>query len=96
VSTLGILAAWSVLHLRLVDAGRDCEVVIQSNHMDYDLPITGPFSATSSLVDGTAWPAFLAMLTRKGRARIEVQSLLTCDDMVTCRLRGRFVALRRD
>lgn len=96
VSALGILAAWSVLHVRLTDAGQDCELVIQSNSMGYDRPITGAFSATSSLVDAAAWPAFLAMLMRRGRARIEVQSLLTCGDVVTGRLRGRFVALRRD
>ena len=56
--TLGILAAWSLLHLRLVDEGLRCEVVIQSNHMDYDKPVTGPFIASSSLVDAGAWPAF--------------------------------------
>jgi len=94
-SALGILAAWSILHLRLVDEGHDCEVVIQSSQMDYDRPIRGPFTATSSLGDISAWPAFLKMLTRKKRARIEVQSLLTCEGAAVGRLRGEFVAFLR-
>lgn len=95
-SALGILAAWSILHLRLGDAGYDCEVVIQSNHMDYERPIRGAFTATSSLVDISAWPAFLKMLARKKRARIEVQSILTADDAAVGRFTGKFVAFLRE
>lgn len=96
VSALGVLAAWSLLHLRLVDAGFDCEIVIQSNQMDYDRPVRGRFTAVSSLADGSAWPAFLNMLTRKKRARIEVQSLLTYGDATVGRLKGKFVAFLRE
>ena len=94
-SALAILAAWSVLHLRLMDAGYPCEIVIQSNQMDYDRPITGPFTATSSLADASAWPSFLKMLMRKKRARIEVQSELTYEGATAGRLKGRFVAFLR-
>ena len=96
VSALAILAAWSIVHLRLVEAGLACEVVIQSNEMAYERPIHGAFTATSSLVDASDWPAFLAMLTRKGRARIEVQSVLTSDDGIVGKLSGRFVAFLRE
>lgn len=95
-SALGILAAWSLLHLRLVEAGYTCEVVIQSNQMDYDRPISGTFTAASSLVDPSAWPAFLNMLTRKDRARIEVQSELAYEGAAAGRFKGRFVAFLRD
>ena len=95
-SALAILAAWSVLHLRLMDAGYPCEIVIQSNQMDYERPITGPFTATSSVADPSAWPTFLNMLTRKKRARIEVQSILTHEGAAVGRLKGRFVAFLRD
>ena len=95
-SALGILAAWSILHLRLVDAGYHCEIVIQSSQMDYDRPIKGTFTAASSLADTSAWPTFLKMLTRKKRARIEVQSVLTYEDTIVGRLQGRFVAFLRE
>ncbi len=96
VSTLGILAAWSLVHLRLRDAGLTCEVVIQSNQMDYDRPITGAFTARSALVDDAAWPTFLKTLARRKLARIEAQSELIHGDVVAGRLRGRFVAFLQD
>ncbi|RJF93064.1 YiiD C-terminal domain-containing protein [Sphingomonas cavernae] len=95
-SALGILAAWSILHLRLVDEGYHCEVVIQSNQMEYDHPISGAFTATSSLSDASVWPKFLKILTRKKRARIEVQSILTFEGATVGKLEGKFVAFLRD
>lgn len=94
-SAVAILAAWSIVHLRLLDAGQDCEVVIQSNRMDYDRPITGTFTATSSLADPSAWPAFLNMLMRRKRARIEAGSILTYGNAPAGRLSGKFVAFLR-
>lgn len=95
-SALAILTAWSVLHLRLVDEGIPCEIVIQSNQMEDERPISGAFTATSSLADNSDWPTFLKILTRKKRARIEVRSILTYGDATVGRLKGRFVAFLRE
>jgi thioesterase domain-containing protein len=95
ISALAILAAWSLVHLRLLEEGLSCEVVIQSNRMDYERPITGRFSAASSLPDPAAWPAFLKTLVRRGVARIEVRSELMAEAAVAGRLSGRFVAFLR-
>lgn len=94
-SAVAILAAWSVLHLRLIGAGRDSEIVIQSNEMAYEKPITSEFEARAALADPSAWPRFLTMFDRKGRARLEIGSVLTCGGTVVGGLRGSFVALRR-
>ena len=95
-SAVAILAAWSLLHVRLLEEGLACEIVIQSNHMDYDRPITGAFTATSSLVDPPAWPDFLKILVRRKRARVEGQSVLTFGDAIAGRFKGRFVAFLRE
>ena len=95
ISALGILAAWSLLHLRLIEAGYDCEVVIQSSQVEYDRPIAGPFAARSTLAD-SLWPLFLTTLARKKRARIEVQSSLVCEGVLAGRLSGRFVAFLQE
>lgn len=94
-SALAILAAWSLLHLRLVAEGLDCEVVIQSNTMDYQRPIHGRFTATSSLPPSADWATFLRMLTRKGLARIAVQSTLSHEDATVGAFQGQFVAFLR-
>lgn len=94
IATLGILAAWSLVHARLLAEGLPCEVVIQSSHVDYARPITGAFVARSSLADPESWPGFLKTLTRRKLARIEVQSALTSEGVEAGRFHGRFVAFR--
>ena len=96
VSTLAILSAWSLVNLRLRAEGLRSRLVIQSNCMDYDAPIEADFTATATLVDDTAWPLFLKMLQRKGRARIVVQSVVRCGESIGGRFEGEFVAFRLD
>ena len=45
-----------------------CDVVIQSSQIDYERPMSARFTASSSLADTSAWPAFLKTLTRRKRA----------------------------
>jgi thioesterase domain-containing protein len=94
-STLGILAAWSIVHVRLLEAGLPCEVVIQSNRMDYDRPIEGSFTARGFIATPSSWPMFFRTLERKGRARIEAESELMCERVMVGRFSGRFVAFVR-
>lgn len=92
VSTLAILSAWSLVNLRLKAEGCRTRLVIQSNRMDYDAPVESDFTATATLADASAWPLFTKMLLRKGRARIVVQSVVRCGDIVGGRFEGEFVA----
>jgi len=92
-SAVAILSAWSLLHTRLAAAGVSCRLVIQRNTMDYELPIEGDFTARSSIDEPGAWDSFMRMLTRKGRARIGVSSVLEYEGQVAGRLVGEFVAM---
>lgn len=96
LSTLAILSAWALVNLRLNSEGLHSRLVIQSNHMDYDQPVTGSFTATATLADASAWPSFVKMLTRKGRARIVATSEVRCGDVIGGRFEGKFVAFRLD
>lgn len=96
LSTLGILAAWSLVHIRLLHEGVRCEVVIQSNHMEYDRPVTGDFTARSCLANAASWPLFMKTLRRRRLARVEVSSELASNQQVVGRLGGRFVAFLQD
>ena len=93
VSTLAILSAWSLVNLRLKAEGLETRLVIQSNRMDYDAPIEADFTAMATLADAADWPLFMKMLLRRGRARIVVQSVVRCRDVVGGRFEGEFVAL---
>ena len=91
-SAVAILAAWSLLHLRLTAAGFESRVVIQRNSMDYLAPIAGDFTARSYFEDGANWDGFARMLERKGRARISLGAVLIADGVEAGRLSGEFVA----
>jgi len=92
-SAVAILAAWSLLHVRLQHEGVSSRLVIQSNTMQYELPIAGSFTARSYLEPDADWPRFLRTLARKGRARIAVSSVLEYDGQQAGKLHGEFVAL---
>jgi thioesterase domain-containing protein len=92
-SAIAILAAWSLLHVRLRQSRLESRLVIQRNTMHYDLPVAGDFIARARLPEAAVWDAFVRMRTRKGRGRIEVQSVLEFNGQVCGRLEGEFVAL---
>lgn len=96
LSAVAILSAWSLVNLRLNAEGFRTRLVIQSNRMDYDLPVEADFTATASLTDEAAWAPFCRMLGRRGLARIGVRSVITCGQAVGGRLEGEFVAFLLD
>jgi thioesterase domain-containing protein len=92
-SAVAILAAWSLLQTRLQSAGIISRLVIQSNTMDYHLPILGEFTARAFIQQPDAWQRFVTMLKRKGKARISVSSVLEQGGQLVGSLKGEFVAL---
>jgi thioesterase domain-containing protein len=93
-AALAILASWTVLHVRCAAAGVDARLVIQRHEMTYEEPIDGDFAAICELTDEPAWQRFLAMLQRRGRARIGLTARLIHASRVAATSRGEFVALR--
>ena len=91
-SAVAILAAWSMLHLRLSAEGLGSRLVIQRNTMDYLAPIDGTFTAVAQAPAAEAWQLFTRMLRRKGLGRIEQTSALLYNGTQAGRLVGGFVA----
>lgn len=91
-ATLGLLAAWSVLHLRLQAEGVANQLVIHRTEMEYLLPIAGTARAVARL-DGVDWAGFLHTLERRGKARLKVGADLMFDGAVVAQLVGEFVAI---
>lgn len=91
-SAVAILAAWSMLHLRLSAEGLGSRLVIQRNTMDYLAPMAGTFTAVAQAPDPQAWKSLTRMLQRKGLGRIVQASSLHCNGQPSGRLEGEFVA----
>ena len=92
-SAVAILAAWSIIHVRLKSAGMPSSIVIQSNIMSYERPIYGTFTARSFITQPKAWEVFMRTLLRRGRARIAVSSVLEYEDQPVGNFEGKFVAI---
>ncbi len=91
-SALAILAAWTLLYVRLKAEGITARLVIQRNSMDYEKPMPDEFIAEAGSPVDAEWEKFTKTLQRKGRARIEVVSWLECRGEKTGELHGEFVA----
>src|SRR5690606_26552730 len=91
-ATLGLLAAWSVMHLRLEDEGIHCQLVIHRTETEYLRPIAGCVRA-SAVLDGSGWAHFRETFNRRGKARLSVTAELLYDGQVAARLIGEFVAI---
>jgi thioesterase domain-containing protein len=99
VAALGMLAAWSLLHTRLRAAqaatdGAPVRLVVQRSEIRYERPIPGDFRARARLADPDDWQRFLAVLERRGRARIAVEAVLECAGEDCASMSGEFVAAR--
>jgi thioesterase domain-containing protein len=101
VAALGMLAAWSLLHTRLRAAQSEPDsapvrLVVQRSEIHYQRPIPGDFRARAHLAEPGDWERFLAVLHRRGRARIAVDAVLECDGEACALMSGEFVAARLD
>jgi thioesterase domain-containing protein len=93
-SAVALLAAWSLVHTRLADSGLAARLVVQRNTMSYAQPISGDFTAHSTITDPEAWEPFTRLFQRRGRARIAVSADLVFAGESVGHFEGEFVALR--
>ena len=91
-SAVAILAAWSMLHLRLSAEGLGSRLVIQRNTMDYLAPIDGTFTAVAQAPAPETWQPFTRMLQRKGLGRIAQAAPGSAARKPAGQLVGEFVA----
>lgn len=92
-AAVATLSAWTLLHLRLEDAGLDTRLVIQRSRMEYEKPIPGEFEALCDFADEPAWDRFRTTLTRRGRARLTLTARLEHLRHRVALFEGEFVAL---
>jgi len=90
---IAILAAWSLVRLRLKGEGIGFRLVIRRNSMTYDLPVHGAFTARAFLDPAADWSRFVTMLKQYGMARIPAVAEIDYEGQVACRLTAEFVAL---
>lgn len=94
LSTLGILSGWTLLHLRLEDAGMPSRLVIQKSEMDFQRPAKGDFEAVCAQTDRAEWERFTSMIAKKEKSRIALISKIASQGELVAVNRGIFVSIR--
>jgi thioesterase domain-containing protein len=92
-AAVAVLAAWSLVEIRLQAAAQPGRIVIRRSAMDFDEPIRGDFRATATAPDDADWQKLLATLRRGRMGRIVVRSVLTAGDTQVGKLEGEFAVI---
>ena len=100
LTSLMTLAGWSLLTLRLLQAGVDADVYVAESEVKYRAPLFEDLRAAARPApdanDGGGLDAFVAAVARQGRGELRVDADVHCaDGTLACRSRSRFVAKRR-
>lgn len=93
LSAIAILSGWALLFVKLRELGIRSRLVIQKTEFDFLAPVTDDFESLSRLPTEQKYDRFIKMLTTKGRARLVVESEVTCDGQLCGTHKGTFVAV---
>lgn len=94
LSTLAILAGWSLVFMRL--RGVKNEIVIQESNMSFLKPAHGDFYAVSVCEESKEWERFDKLFQKRGIARIHVESKVFCNGEVVADFAGNYVAFKKE
>lgn len=92
-SAVAVLAAWSLVEVRLQAAGQRGRIVIRHSAMDFEQPIPADFTATARAPDAADWQKLLATLQRGRMGRIVVRSVLAAQGTRVGELKGEFAVI---
>lgn len=92
IASLGILAGWTLIHIRLSADNIRYKIVIQKSEMEFLHPIESDFEAVCHFPDQKLWDQFHTGLQRKGRARVKLECAVAVNQQVAAVIKGTFVA----
>ena len=87
----GVLSAWGLLYLKLLEVEEEGVIVIFDGRVHYHKPVTEAFKSICELSDHSAWEKFIKIYRRMGKARLKIESEIICDDQVCASFYGEFV-----
>jgi thioesterase domain-containing protein len=93
ISTLGILAGYTLLHHALEDRSISNRILIQKSSTDFFLPIDTNMTITATLPAANVVEEFLTTLQKKRRARITLTSEIRTNQTPAATHTGLYVAI---
>jgi thioesterase domain-containing protein len=93
IATMGIMAGYCLTYLMLGERRISNRLLIQQSSTDFLRPLDGELVARACVPEGEALAEFLEMLQRKRRARLTLESQVTCKGLLAARHSGVYVAM---
>lgn len=91
--SLAVLCGWSLLHLKLNEAGLSHNIVIQEATTRYLLPVNRDFVAECRITEESVAQLFSSLNT-KGRARVPLDIHIKQDQRHAVEFSGRYVVFK--
>jgi thioesterase domain-containing protein len=92
ISTLGILAGYTLIYIALKERQISNRIMIQNSNTDYRRPIDADLTAVATLPAGEVLEEFLEGLRRKRRARLSVEAQILSDKVPAAVHTGIYLA----
>lgn len=71
-TAIGLVAAWSLVHVRMQDEGLKAPLVVAQQTTHYFKPVTGAVTARAAFDVAQAWAPFAQRVNQGQRARVQV------------------------
>jgi thioesterase domain-containing protein len=92
-ASVAVLAAWSLVEVRLQSAAQPGRIVIRRSAMDFERPIVADFAAIAGPPAAADWDRLLSALRRGRMGRIVIRSVLECEGTRVGELEGEFAVI---
>src|ERR1700761_7953323 len=93
ISSMGILAGYSLLYMLLLERKFSTRILIQKSETEFLRPIDSDMIASARSPEPAALEEFLDTLSRKRRSRLSVESLVLSGTILAATHRGLYIAM---
>jgi thioesterase domain-containing protein len=94
ISAVAILSAWTFVHVRLQILSIPCRIVIQSNSIEYVMPIEEEFQAHCINPPQQNWERFISAVSKRGKGRIILNAKVYSRGVLSAIFQGEYVAIK--
>jgi thioesterase domain-containing protein len=92
--SVAVLSGWGLIYLLLKQHDVSGHIVIQESNTKFLKPVVSDITAKCSFESTEQYEKFIAMYTRKGKARIQLESRIMCNADSSVIFKGSYVVHR--
>ncbi len=92
--SIAVLAGWSLIYSQLQDRHLQGHIVIQESDIKYLKPVTTEIEAVCRINSTAMMEKFVQTFTKKGMARIMLETSIQQGDIESVRFQGKYVVHR--